>query len=217
MDTAKFEISTEDSTTIIRYTIDGSDPTTTSSEAKGVIKIVPGTSFLLKASCFLNGKVVSDISEQYFSHEKPISGTMNKSVQPGLLFKYYEGEWSMLPDFTLQTPIDNGIFSKPDISKRKRESNYGIVMKGYLKIPKTGVYKIYLTSDDGSCFTISGKTLLNDGLHGMETKTIDIALEEGLHPVEILFFQKGGGDGLEISWKTGDTNPVFITGEHWFH
>jgi hypothetical protein len=43
--------------------------------------------------------------------------------------------------------------------------------------------------------TISGKILSNDGLHGMEGKSRDISLAKGLHPIEIHFFQAGGGDG----------------------
>ena len=56
---------------------------------------------------------------------------------------------------------------------------------------------------------------MNDGLHGMETKIMNIALEKGLHPVEIQFFQAGGGDGLTINWKIGDKSVKEVPAEKW--
>ena len=57
---------------------------------------------------------------------------------------------------------------------------------------------------------ISGKTLDNDGLHGMEGKSMDIALAKGLHPIEIQYFQAGGGDGLKLEWKTSGKERTAI-------
>jgi hypothetical protein len=49
----------------------------------------------------------------------------------------------------------------------------------------------------------------------METKILNIALEKGLHSVEIQFFQAGGGDGLTIDWKIGDKTVTHIPVENW--
>jgi hexosaminidase len=57
---------------------------------------------------------------------------------------------------------------------------------------------------------LSGKVLSNDGLHGMAEKSMDIALSKGLHPVEIKFFQAGGGDGLKLEWKTAGRKRAII-------
>jgi hypothetical protein len=51
----------------------------------------------------------------------------------------------------------------------------------------------------------------------METKTLNIALEKGWHPVYLSFFQGSGGDGLSIKWKTGDHPAVPVPVENWGH
>ena len=58
---------------------------------------------------------------------------------------------------------------------KKGNNDYGLIFSGYLQVPVTGVYQFFLTSNDGSKMTISGETLFNDGLHGMDEKLMDIA------------------------------------------
>ena len=50
---------------------------------------------------------------------------------------------------------------------------------------------------------IHGKEIIdNDGAHGMIEKRGIVVLEAGLHPVEIQYFQGGGGQGLEVYWQS---------------
>jgi alpha-L-fucosidase len=215
MDTAQFAISTDIANAVIHYTTDGSMPTESSSVSEDVNNISSPASFTLKAACFLNGKAVSEVTEKYFSKETPIPGIKNKRITPGLLYKYYEGQWRKLPDFNSLKVAEKGRCIEPDIIVRKQENNYGLIFTGYLLVPETNVYQFQLTSDDGSLLRIGGKTLLNDGLHAMETKKLDVALEQGMHPVEIQFFQAGGGDGLIVSWKIGEMPATKIPAENW--
>ena len=115
-----------------------------------------------------------------------------------------------MPDFSAIKPSDQGIAWNIDLTMKKRNADYGLVFKGYLQVPETGVYQFRLTSNDGSKMIISGKTLDNDGLHGMEGKSMDIALAKGLHPIEIQYFQAGGGDGLRLEWKTSGKERTVI-------
>ncbi|MCP3668147.1 MAG: hypothetical protein GY696_37615 [Gammaproteobacteria bacterium] len=39
----------------------------------------------------------------------------------------------------------------------------------------------------------------NDGLHGMQERSGEIGLKEGLHAIRVIFFEKAGGAGLEVS------------------
>lgn len=217
MDTAKFKISTDIAKAIIRYTTDGSVPTESSPVSEDINKVSLPTSFTLKAACFLDGKVVTEVAEKNFSRETPALGVKNKSTKPGLQYKYYQGQWQRLPDFDSLEVTEEGICGQPDITMKKREFNYGLVYSGYVNIPETNVYQFLLTSDDGSLLHIGGKTLLNDGQHAMQTEILNIALEKGLHPVEIQFFQAGGEAGLHIGWKIGDYPVARIPGENWEH
>jgi alpha-L-fucosidase len=215
MDTAQFEISTDIANAVIHYTTDGSVPSESSPISEDINEVSLPGSFTLKAVCFLDGKAVSGVAEQNFSKVTPMPAIQTKRITPGLNYRYYEGQWSKLPDFNNLKVAEKGICIQPDLAVKKQAFNYGLVYSGYLSIPETNVYQFQLTSDDGSLLRIDGKTLLNDGLHAMETKTLNIALEKGLHPVEIQFFQAGGGDGLTASWKIGDQSVIAIPAESW--
>ena len=217
MDTAQFKISTDIDSAVIHYTTDGSMPVELSPVAENTNKVILPASFTLKAACFLKGKAVSGVSEKYFFKEMPVLSVKNKRVKPGLLYRCYEGQWDKLPDFDTLKAAENGICNQPDLSVKKHDANYGLVFSGYLSIPETNVYQLQLSSDDGSALRIDGKTLMNDGAHAMVTKNMDIALEKGLHPVEIQFFQGGGDEGLTVAWKTGNKPVQKIPAENWYH
>ena len=217
MDSVKFKISTDIADAVIHYTIDGSIPTESSPVSEKINKVSLPASFTLKAVCFLDGKAVSGVAEQHFAKEMPVPCIQVENVKPGLQYRYYEENWDHLPDFDSLEAVEAGVCEQPDLTVKKQDFNYGLVYTGYLKIPETGVYQFRLTSDDGSLLRIDGRALLNDGLHAMETKVLNIALEKGLHPIEIQFFQAGGGDGLTIDWKIGDQSATNIPAENWGH
>ena len=202
IDKASFSINSDIQGCILRYTVDGSIPTNESAIAEGINTVNATASFVVKASCFLEGKPVSGVAEKSLAKEEPVPATAVLKSKHGVTYEYFEGSWGQLPEFSTLKPMANGIVQNIDLTAKKRKSDYGMVFKGYIKIPETGVYHFLLTSNDGSKMIVSGKTLSNDGLHGFEGKSMDIALAKGLHPVEIQYFQAGGGDALKLEWKT---------------
>jgi alpha-L-fucosidase len=217
IDSVQFESSPQSKELSVRFTTDGSSPTENSTLSQGINKFHKTGTFTVKAASFLNDKIVSGISEHVFTQVVPIASVKINKARPGLKTDYYEGQWDKLPDFSKLKIIESVISKQPDITVKKKDSNYGLVFTGFMNVPETAVYKFILTSDDGSAITISGNTLVNDGLHGMTSKTLDLALEKGLHPVELQFFQAGGGDGLEVKWQTGDAPAFVIPLEYWVH
>jgi alpha-L-fucosidase len=201
-DLATFEITSDIPDANIHYTTDGTIPTSKSTIANGQISLSSPSTFTIKTLCFKNGKPVSGLTEKTLIKESPIASTKIQSSKSGLTYCYYEGVWGQLPDFKTLKPIKSGITPDLDLSVKKRNNDYAITFKGFLNVPATKVYKLILSSNDGSKLIISGRTLSNDGLHGLEAKSIDVVLEKGLHPLEIDFFQAGGGDGLKLEWES---------------
>ena len=199
---ATFEITSDIPNASIQYTTDGSIPTNKSAIAKGQISFSSPSTFTIKTLCFKNGKPVSGLTEKTLIKESPIASLKIQSSSPGLKYNYYEGVWGQLPDFKTLKPIKSGITPNLDLGLKKRTNDYAITFKGFLNVPATKVYKLILSSNDGSKLIISGKILSNDGLHGFEAKSIDVVLEKGLHPIELQFFQAGGGDGLKLEWES---------------
>jgi hexosaminidase len=69
-------------------------------------------------------------------------------------------------------------------------------------VPETGLYRFFVDSDDGSMMKVHGAVVVdNDGPHSATEKSGAVALEKGLHPVEILMFEDAGQDLLRVSWR----------------
>lgn len=134
------------------------------------------------------------------------------SASNGLNYYYYNGTWSVLPDFTTLTPVKTGVSATTDLSVATQPTNYGFVWHGFLKITKAGSYTFGTTSDDGSALWVnsnsaSGTPLVNnDGLHGSTTvNSSAITLAIGTYPITAEFFQQGGDATMSISYKVPGT------------
>ncbi|CAH8283514.1 putative secreted protein (Por secretion system target) [Mariniflexile fucanivorans] len=105
-------------------------------------------------------------------------------------YKYYEGVWTALPDFALETPIKTGEISAINLTEATSSNNYGFVFEGYIHAPTAGNYTFYTNSDDGSRITIDGLTILdNDGLKtNAQEESVTICLDEGYYELKVEYF-----------------------------
>lgn len=122
-------------------------------------------------------------------------------LTPGLDYKYYEGSWVNLPDFSKLKVEKKGTVENFELSMQDQNDNFGVVFSGYLKITEKGEYMFSTRSDDGTRLTLAGKQLvLNDGVHAMTSvESKPVLLAPGFYPLEVEFFEGSGGEGLEIS------------------
>ncbi len=124
----------------------------------------------------------------------------------GINYKYYEGNWSVLPDFNALTPVKKGYSNNVDISIRNRDTYYGILWEGLIRIPVTGTYTFETGSDDGSKlyignYSASATPLVNnDGVHGVIIKNGTITLNAGLYPIAITYFNQAAGQAMNVYW-----------------
>lgn len=118
----------------------------------------------------------------------------------GMSYKYYEGNWKWLPDFDKLTPKREGIIDEIKIPSDNSDENFAVQYRGYIKIPKDGLYTFYLNSDDGSDLYIDGNLVVsNDGTHAPEEGSGYVLLRTGYHEIKVGFFQASGGQVLEAS------------------
>lgn len=120
----------------------------------------------------------------------------------GLEYSYYQGAWSVLPDFNTLTPAETGNVANFDLSPRNREDDYAFRYTGYIDIPADGNYTFYTSSDDGSRLYI-GNTLVvdNDGLHATREASGSIGLKAGKHAITMAFFEHLGSAVLTVSYS----------------
>ncbi|MFS8082051.1 MAG: fibronectin type III domain-containing protein, partial [Ginsengibacter sp.] len=130
------------------------------------------------------------------------------SSSNGLNYSYYNGSWSVLPNFLALTPAKKGVSTNTDITVATQSTNYGFLWQGYINITKAGSYTFGTTSDDGSdlwfnSLTPTGTpTVNNDGAHSSTSKTSSaITISVGKYPICIEFFQASGGANMSATYK----------------
>lgn len=129
----------------------------------------------------------------------------------GLNYKYYEGSWNALPDFSKLKPVSEGVCSSIDLNVSKKTDNYGLVFEGYIRIATSGSYNFYLTSDDGSRLYINNKLLINnDDVHAAREYSASINLASGYCPIRIEYFEKTFGEVLELYFSSSTMSKVKV-------
>jgi len=199
VDTLDVSVSSDREGVEIRYTTDGSQPTADSPLVKGPIGVTKTSA--VSARAFRDGKPVSGVSQATFTKVEPRPAVKADSLMNGLRYEYYEGDWTQLPVFDQVSVVKSGTVANFQFSPRNRDEHFGFRYRGYINVPHDGVYTFCTTSDDGSCLYVGEQLVVdNDGLHGMLGKSAVVALAVGLHPITVTFFEKTGGDGLEVSY-----------------
>ncbi len=120
----------------------------------------------------------------------------------GLAYKYYEGNWTALPDFDKLQPQATGGVEKIDVAPRQRDDQFALRFEGALAIDQEGDYTFHVASDDGSRILIDGKRVVdNDGIHGPQSKSGKVKLTKGVHLVTVDFFEAAGGEEVKAEFE----------------
>jgi chitodextrinase len=140
--------------------------------------------------------------------------TSTTTTTSGLTYKYYEGNWDLLPNFSLLTPVKTGFTPNIDIVTSRNVNDYfAYVWEGNITLPTAGTYTFETISDDGSKFYFNQKyspaaTALvnNDGVHGPVSAAGSVTKAAGVYPIAITFFEKNSGESMQVYW-TGPGIP----------
>lgn len=217
IDSLSVQLSSEIPDAEIRYTTNGDEPSPVANLYTEEFTIHPESDLVIRAACYRDKKALSGTTERAFRKVSPFP-SVNINVKQGIRYAYYEGLWDNLPDFSLLKSVDQGIADTVSESLKKRSDDYGICFNGYISIPDDGVYTLFIESDDGSRLIIDDTFIVdNDGLHAMEEKALDIALEKGLHKLEVHFFERGGDDGLKLLWQGPGLEKQLVKKQYLFY
>jgi len=200
IDPLEVTLSTDQPGAEIRYTVDGSEPT------RAALRYIKP--LRLAATATVKARVFTDVGEAdptttgVFTFVEPRSADRTGPVEQGLTYKYYEGVWSAVPETAAMTPVAAGLTDGVSLEPRGREAHFALKLQGYLEVPRTGVYTLFLSSDDGSKLYLGDRLLIDhDGLHGMIERGESVALTKGRHAVTLVMFQRGGDHGLALAWE----------------
>lgn len=133
----------------------------------------------------------------------------------GLKASFYDfQQGSRLPDLKQRKPkftrvedniddvYDTGLWGKHMKTNPAVADHMAAQWRGRIFIPRDGVYRFWLTSDDGSKLWIDGLPVVdNDGVHALRTRTGKVKLTKGPHLFKVEFFEVEQGKGVEVQWK----------------
>lgn len=165
----------------IRYTLNGTEPDTTSPLYIGPFET--DRYVILTARAFKKGMKPSYPKISVIDIYHPDKN--------GFRYAYYEGKWNALPDFSKLRAKKKGVVNQLNLSQiKQREDHYGVVFEANIYISLSGEYTFYMASDDGSrLFIDQQKIVENDSLHGLTEKEGKIWLSEGKHSIRIEYFE----------------------------
>jgi alpha-L-fucosidase len=195
----------------IHYTTDETEPGIHSPLYTGPVTIDRTT--IISARSFREGKPVSPASVLLIRKTDPLLPVTMEKTEPGLHYRYFEGNWDSIPDFSALVPVAEGMTGIIDLSFKKLPDYFAAEYRGYISVPADDVYTLYLSSDDGSRLYVGDELLIdNNYTHGIVEKSGIIALGAGLHPIRITFFEKSGGDHLSLSISSKEMNKTLVDG-----
>ena len=117
----------------------------------------------------------------------------------GLSGTYYRGtEWAGEPLCTRATPFL--LLAWPD--EDPVAGAFSAQFSGKLRVSSPGRYRLIINADDGARITLDG-AVIGEGLVPNQINDIDVTVElaVGDHPIQIDYFQAGGGSALEFKWQ----------------
>ncbi|MEI6883132.1 MAG: alpha-L-fucosidase [Bacteroidota bacterium] len=153
----------------------------------------------VNSRCFRDGKAVSGVSSRTYVVKTPTVARAVSSLKPGLAYRYFEGEWDKIPGFKKLPQWSFGVVDTITLAPKKRNENFAMYFYGYIKVPKRGLYKFTLASDDGSKLILDDIVEINnDGLHSLQEKDAEVAMNQGFHPIRLEYLQRTGGAELQL-------------------
>ncbi len=187
---------------VIRYTLDGTDPTGRSTVYRGPFDVTTtfeGTKVTARA--FTPGGRASMPRQMTIrrTNYREAEAIETATLTLGLDVSYYEVAVRATVGLDTLKPTKRATAEVISREVADREEQYALVWRGFIEVPEDGMFEFSLVSDDGSTLQIGDEVVVNnDGFHGSEERTGMIALRSGAHPFVLRYFQGGGGASLTV-------------------
>lgn len=219
--------------TEIRYTLDGSEPDTSSKLYDGPFTLEQSDT--VKARTFKRNVPIGYGHSESFAKvegEEPADITKDQLSQ-GISYTYFESPSKDDPTYRKHWPLrrqlggDNqvidpeskGTIENFNLSPRKQDKLFAFEYNGYIDIPKDGVYTFHIAADDDAKMYIGGKQIF-DRMGQSSATSYDserVALKAGLHKIELRYFQAYGPYELDVTMEGPGIDKQPIPNKYLFH
>jgi len=83
-----------------------------------------------------------------------------------------------------------------------RGDRFACRITGFVRVPASGLYTFYVTSDDGAELSVDGVLVVSDPVpHSSRERSGSLALEAGWRPVELMYYENRSLAVLSLSWS----------------
>jgi len=191
----------------IRYTLDGSEPTKTSTRYETPVTLTKSCTLTTRA--FYPGNGVSRVVAYKYQKSPAQKATPTEGTKPGLFLSYYEtaADATAIPDFKTLKPTTHLVAATVGLERATRAENFALHFEGWFSAAKSGSYTFYLTSFKGSRLQLGGEIVVNnDSPNAPQPRHGCVTLEAGMHPLVLDYFQSNGGKDLRLEY-TGPGIP----------
>ena len=138
-------------------------------------------------------------------------------VKNGVNYTYYEGNIESCNEIAKLKPLRKGTTDNFRIDLFDTADHFAYDFHALFDAPEKAVYKFRLRSDDGAQLFIDGRMIIdNDGSHSANFVVGKVALEKGLHRIEIKYFEDYMGQELLLRYQTPDIDETPVTPEMLF-
>lgn len=232
-DTAKLKFKTVRPIKMV-YTIDGTDPTPSSTTYDTTQTLSFTNNTTLKIASVLISEKMSPIRTIILEKQSYAPAIQKpENAKSGLRAEYYKGNARKLSDLDSKIPEEIEYVPSPQKSKHRvkdygevyNDDFYSTILTGHIDIPENGIY--YFNTD--AELWIDGKQLISND-NGKDTarrfsrNTKSIALAKGLHEIKIVRFGTIFG-GWPTQWdniyvsikKDGDEEFKFLDEDYFKH
>lgn len=198
---------------LIRYTTDGSVPESNSPILKNQLVVTQASK--VRFAAFSPSGAKSELYEVNFKPGKWHKAEDISTTIPGLKVEFYKGVFKNTKAIAGEV-VSKEILPNVAISDTFKMPSFGAKFSGWLKVPEKGIYNFYFTCDDGGVLKIAQQIVVdNDGQHSPIMKSGQIALDKGLHPLQVDFLEAGGGFTLKLQYSVNGSAPQAVP-DDWF-
>ncbi len=190
------------SSSVIYYTLDGTEPDSRSELYEGPFAIDLGEERHLQVVTFMPGGRKSAVMSGVFRHVELKEALVPGTTGPGLGFGLFRGEFETAQGFLAMEPDSTGLVETVRIPPGAPAENFGLWLEGLIQVPADGIYTFYTGSDDGVVVYIDDELVVDgDLLHHGITNEGRAALKAGYHKIDVRYFQRLYRQSLGLSWE----------------
>ncbi len=183
----------------VYYTIDGSEPDKNATIYKAPFEIdLSEGPVTVKAVVITASGNLSAVSSAVYQKAKLTEAIQPLKADDGVNSTMYKGRFNSVNQLDQAKGESTQVVSTIGLPK-EMPSTFGLIFNGMINVPADGIYTFYTRSDDGSTLKVHDQLVVdNDGPHGPQEIQGQIALKAGFHPIEVRFFEAGGGETLSL-------------------